>query len=83
MEQIKYNMSHTIFSLVNDNGKTSIKWNYNIMPKATLDTLRVVHELYGENYFIWLNDNRKKLKPKNERICRFCGKSYPEVKFSK
>jgi len=83
MEQIKYNMTHTIFSLVNDNGKTSIKWNYNIMPKASLDSLRVVHELYGENYFIWLNDNRKKLKPKNERICRFCGKSYPEVKFSK
>ena len=83
MEQTKYDMSHTIFSLVKDNGKTSIKWNYNILPKASLDSLRVIHELYSENYFIWLNDNRKKLKPKNERTCRFCGKSYPEAKFSK
>ena len=83
MEQTKYNMSHTIFSLVKENGRTNIKWNYNIVPKASLESLRVIHELYGENYFIWLNDNRKKLKPKNERTCRFCGKSYPEIKFSK
>lgn len=83
MEQTKINMSHTIFSLVKENGKTNIKWNYNIVPKASLESLRVIHELYDENYFIWFNDNRKKLKPKNERTCRFCGKSYPEVKFSK
>jgi hypothetical protein len=83
MEQIKYDMSHTIFSLVNDNGKTNIKWNYNLLSKESLDSLRVIHKLYDENYFIWLNDNRKKLKPKNERTCRFCGKSYPEVNFSK
>jgi len=83
MEQIKYDMSHTIFSLVKDNGKTKIKWNYNLLSKESLDSLRVVHKLYDENYFIWLNNNRKKLKPKSERTCRFCGKSYPEVNFSK
>lgn len=83
MEQIKYDMSHTIFSLVKDNGKTSIKWNYDVVPKPSLDALRVIHDLYGENWFIWLNDNKKKLKPENERTCRFCGKSYPMVKFSK
>lgn len=83
MEQIKYDMSHTIFSLVNDNGKTNIKWNYNLLSKESLDSLRIIHKHYSENYFIWLNDNRKKLMPPNERTCRFCGKSYPEVKFSK
>lgn len=83
MEQIKYDMSHTIFSLVMENGKASIKWNYNIVPKASLESLRVIHELYSEHYFVWLNDNRKKLRPAKERTCRFCGRSYPDVRFSK
>ena len=83
MKQTKINMSHTIFSLVQEDGKTNIKWNYEIVPKASLEPLRIINEFYDERYFIWLNDNRKKLKPKNERTCRFCGKSYPEVKFSK
>jgi len=83
MEQIKYDMSHTIFSMVNDNGQISIKWNYNMLSKESLDSLRVVHKLYDDNSFIWLNDNRKNLKLKNERTCRFCGKTYPEVTFSK
>ncbi|MFA6089845.1 MAG: HNH endonuclease, partial [Candidatus Woesearchaeota archaeon] len=26
-------------------------------------------------------DNRKELRPNKDRTCRFCGKSYPEVKF--
>lgn len=84
MEQTKYDMSHTIFSMVvDDNGKTNIKWNYNLLSKESFESLRVIHKLYDDQCFIWLNDNRKNLKPKNERTCRFCGKSYPEVSFSK
>jgi len=83
MEQTTYNMFHTIFSMLIENGKTKIIWNYNLLSKESLDSLRVIHNLYDNQCFIWLNDNRRKLKPKNERTCRFCGKSYPEVKFSK
>lgn len=75
-------MSHTIFPMVNEKGKTEIKWNYNLLSSEYLEQLRLIHSVYDTRYFIWLNDTRKKLKPKHERTCRFCGKSYPDVKFS-
>lgn len=75
-------MSHTIFSIINKDGKTDIKWNYNLLGPEFLEQLRVIHSIYDIRYFIWLNDTRKKLKPKRGRTCRYCGKSYPEVKFS-
>ena len=77
-----YDMSHTIFSIIDNNGKTEIKWNYNLLSPEYLEQLRMIHLVYDIRYFIWLNDTRKKLKPKQERTCRFCGKSYPDVKFS-
>jgi hypothetical protein len=76
------NMFHTIFSLVNDFGKYQIKWNYQLLSKQSFESLQVVHKVYDKQVFIWLNDTRKKLQPKNTRTCRFCGKSHPEVKFS-
>lgn len=34
------------------------------------------------DFEIYNYDNRKKLLPKRERVCRFCGKGYPAVKFN-
>ena len=82
MEPIIYDMSHTIFSIVSESGKTQVKWNYNLLTPEYLEPLRVIHSVYDISYFIWLNKNRNKIKPKRDRVCRFCGKSYPEVKFS-
>ena len=48
MKQTKINMSHTIFSLVHEDGKTNIKWNYEIVPKASLEPLRIINEFYDE-----------------------------------
>jgi hypothetical protein len=73
---------HLIFSLVKENGKSSIQWNDVLMSGEAMEELRKIHVIYDDRYFIWLNDNRKKLLPKKQRTCRFCGKSYPTVKFS-
>lgn len=73
---------HTIFSLVKKDGKSQIQWNYVLMSREAMEELRKIHAIYDDRYFIWLNDNRKKLLPKKLRTCRFCGKSYPDVKFS-
>jgi hypothetical protein len=82
MEPIKIDMSHTIFSMVDNNGRTSINWNYELLSKESRAQLYQIQQLYPESYFVWFNDTRSKLKPKNKRTCRFCGKSYPDVKFS-
>lgn len=73
---------HTIFSLVKKDGKSYIQWNDVLMSREAMEELRKIHVIYDDRYFIWLNDNRKKLLPKKQRTCRFCGKSYPTVKFS-
>jgi hypothetical protein len=83
MTETVYNMTHTIFSMVDNNGKIEIIWNYQVLSKESQEAIKVINMVYPDRDFIWLNDNRKKLKPKKERTCRFCGKSFPEVKFSK
>jgi hypothetical protein len=44
---------------------------------------KFIQKLYENYEFVYPFDNRKQLKPKNQRFCRFCGKTYPEVKFKK
>jgi len=40
-------------------------------------------EIYKFKSLTFMNDNRKDLKPRLERTCRFCGKSHPDTTFKK
>lgn len=45
---------------------------------------KLFHSTYGHEKFLIITKNTKNsLKPKNERVCRFCGKGFPQVTFKK
>jgi len=75
-------MTHTIFVLYNNNGKLGIKWNYQFLSEEFQEGIKAINLIYDKGYLLWLADNRKKVKPRQNRTCKFCGKSFPDVKFS-
>jgi hypothetical protein len=75
-------MTHTIFVLYDNNGKLGIRVNYRFLSPEIQEIFKFINTLYELKHFIWMNDNHKELKPRKERTCRFCGKSYPEVEFT-
>lgn len=74
---------HLIFSLVGKNNRKQVQWNEKLLSRESWEEFHKIHYIYDEIDFINLFDNRKELKAKKDRKCRFCGRSYPEVKFSK
>jgi HNH endonuclease len=75
-------MYHTIFVLDDKDGKLGLRVNYKFLKPEIQELFKFINTLYEFKPFIWMNNNHKKLRPRIERTCRFCGKSYPEVKFS-
>jgi len=51
-------------------------------PVEYAEESRVFFDIYQqESVIIFIGKSQKTLKAKNDRICRFCGKSMPDVKF--
>ena len=63
-------------------GKPSIRFegNFHIDDIKQYQGFR---EIYDVESLTFMNNNRKELKPKQERVCRFCGKSFPDTTFNK
>lgn len=75
-------MQHCIFSLFDDGGRTCVKFNYEFLPLEYQTQMDFLLKIYEQKSFIRMYDNRITLKQKSQRTCRFCGKTYPSVKFS-
>lgn len=65
------------------NGQTKIQIENNLLSAEHQKQLEAFEFLYEKDMFLKVYDNKKELKPKKERKCRFCGKSSPEVSFKK
>ena len=76
-------MNDSIFSFRNEKGKIKVDIATELLSKEFREQMKVIDLVYETKYFIGMHDNMKNLKPKRERTCRFCGKSYPEVTFKK
>lgn len=74
-------MIHTVFVLHEENGKLVPQWHFEFLSKEFQEAFDLVDMVYPLRMLKLLNDNRRGIKPKSQRSCRFCGKSYPEVTF--
>lgn len=74
---------NSIFSIRNENGKIKVDTATELLSKEYQEQMKVIDLVYETKYFIGMHDNKKYLKPKRDRTCRFCGKSHPEVTFKK
>lgn len=70
-----------MFKYVNENGKTKVQLASELLSKEHQEQLKVIETLYNKDTIVYPYDNKKELKVKKERICRFCNKSFPEVNF--
>lgn len=71
------------FKYKNEKGKLKVYTDTERLSPEHQEQMKLIDLVYETKYFIGMHDNKKKLKPKNERTCRFCGKSYPDVTFKK
>jgi hypothetical protein len=72
----------SIFNNIGYSDKTgNVTFNLNFPVEYAKET-KVFFDIYQqESVIIFVGKNQKTLKAKHKRICRFCGKSMPDVKF--
>jgi len=75
-------MQHCIFSLFDDDGKIGVRSDFDLLPTEYQMQMDFLLKIYEQKCFIGMYDNKLTLKHKHQRTCRFCNKSYPDVKFS-
>ena len=76
-------MKHFIFSIDRQSNPIKVDVLQELLPFEYKEQLETINLLYDMSFLIEYINNKKSLIPKQSRICRFCGKSYPEVKFNK
>jgi hypothetical protein len=76
-------MKNDIFTFKREKGKLKVFINRELLLPEHQEQMKSIDFIYEIKYFIGMHNNKKSLIPKNKRICRFCGKSYPEVSFKK
>lgn len=63
------------------NGKKRFYINTKLLSDEYQEQIKTLEMLYLIDNIVYPLDNRKELKHKKNRVCRFCNKSYPDVTF--
>lgn len=78
MQKVNY---HIVPSKKFSDKQIELSQYYKFLTAAHKEQAEVIDKLYQLVDIIELDKSKRKLKPKSERTCRFCGKSFPDVKF--
>jgi hypothetical protein len=70
-----------MFSIKIENGKKLFFFDSERLSKEHIEQLKTISLLYEIDNVVYPYDNKNELILKKDRICRFCGKTNPEVSF--
>ncbi len=63
------------------NGEKRFYINTKLLSDEYQEQIKTLELLYVVDNIVYPFDNRKELKPRKNRVCRFCGNTYPDVTF--